>query len=75
MSLSSSVCLNIVAQRGRGRSGHGDEWRRQTEAASVNQTETKPVVKGSDSGGGQGGKTSKKHSAGDGNCGLASHCL
>lgn len=58
VSLSLSVCLNTVAQRGRGRSGRGDVWRRQTDAAWVNQTETKPAVRGSDSGGGEGGKPS-----------------
>lgn len=74
-SLCLSVCLNIVAQRGRGGSGRGDVWRRQTEAAWVNQTETKPAVRGSGSGGGEGGKTSKQQCVGDGNCGLAGHCL
>ncbi len=75
VSLSPSVCLNIVARRGRGGSGHGDVRRRQTDAAWVKQTETKPAVRGSDSGGGEGGKTSKQHCVGDGNCGLAGHCL
>lgn len=75
VSLSLSVCLNIVAQRGRGGSVGGDVWRRQTEAAQPNQTETKPAVRGSDSGGGEAGETSKQHCVGDGNCGLAGRCL
>lgn len=70
-----SVRVNIVARRGRGGSGRGDVWSRQTEAAWVKQTETKPAVRGSDSGGGEGGKTSEQHCVGDGNCGFAGHCL
>lgn len=53
MSLSLSVRVNTVARRGRGGSGRGDVWSRQTEAAGVKQTETKPAVRGSDSGGGE----------------------
>lgn len=70
-SLSLSVRVNIVARRGWGGSGRGDVWSRQTEAAWVKQTETKPAVRGSDSGGGEGARTSEQHCVGDGNCGLA----
>ena len=75
VSLPLSLCLNIVARGSRGGSGHGDVRTRRTEAAWVNQTETKPAVRGSDSGGGEGGKTSKQYCVGDGNYGLAGHCL
>ena len=74
VSVSFSLSKHCGAQRGRGTSGRGDMWRRQTEAAGVNQTETKPAVRGSDSGGGEGGKTSKQHCVGGGNRGLADHC-
>lgn len=80
ITLRHSQCVSVSFSlskhcRGWGRPVCGDMWRRQTEAAGEKQTETKPAVRGSDSGGGEGGKTSKQHCVGDGNCGLADHCL
>lgn len=70
VSLSLSLYLNIVVQSGQGGSGRGD-GRRETDGGGPG--ETKPVVRGSDSGEREGQKTSK-HYVGDRNCGLVGCC-